>query len=233
MNLFDLTGKKCLITGETGLLAPIWKETLESAGATVFCIEPPLYDVRDSIQMKQLADRFEKDGKIDIVINNAAIDNPPTSKATFFGNCKEILDVNLQGAVNVCETFIPQMVKNGGGVIVNIGSIQSFVGADWRNYPDPDFAKPVGYNLSKTAYIGLARSLTTQYGRYNIRSVTIAFSAYDGGKLEQEFLKRFLKCVPLGRNISKQSLQTTLLFACCCPEFAGQTVLVDAGYTSW
>jgi len=109
-NLFDLTGKSCLVTGGKGLLAPIWKETLEDAGAKVFMYDLPEYDVTDIDTLKELA----KVCTFNIIVNNAALDNPPHSKATFFGNCKEILDVNLQGAVNVCEAFIPKMLENGG-----------------------------------------------------------------------------------------------------------------------
>jgi len=122
------------------------------------------------------------------------------------------------------------MIKWGGGTIINIGSIMGNIGADWRNYPE-SFSKPVGYNLSKAGLIQLSRSITTQYGRYNIRSATIAFGPYDNEKLSVDFKEKFFKNVPLGRGISKQSLQTALLFACSCPELAGQQVLIDGGYT--
>lgn len=228
MNLFSLEGKHAFVTGESGLLAPVWKETLENAGCEVEMFGLPDWDVRDKKQIEYFRDTIDTP---DIIINNAARDNPPTSKATFFGECQEILDINLQGAVNVCEVFIPEMIKNGGGVIVNIGSIQGWLAADHRNYIN--FEKPIGYNLSKWALRGLAKSITVQYGRYNIRCVTPSFSAYDGGKLDPVFLGKFLKNVPLGRCISKQSLQTTLLYCICCPELAGADWLIDAGYSSW
>jgi NAD(P)-dependent dehydrogenase (short-subunit alcohol dehydrogenase family) len=228
-NLFDLTGKVALVTGKSGMLAPVWVETLKDAGATVYCGEPPELDVTDKQSIRKFWASYT--GKVpDIIINSAAIDNPPSSKATFFGKAKEIIDVNLLGALNVCEYFIPDMIKNGGGVIVNIGSIQGYRGAVKRNYID--FEKPVGYNVSKAALIQLSRSITTQYGDRNIRSVTIAFGAFDGGKLDPIFMSKFLRDVPLGRTVSKQSVQTALLFACCCPEFAGQDVLVDGGFCS-
>jgi NAD(P)-dependent dehydrogenase (short-subunit alcohol dehydrogenase family) len=179
--------------------------------------------------MKALAEKWDP---VDIVVNNAAIDNAPGTDATFFGNFEKIMAVNICGAVNVTEAFLPKMVKNGGGVIVNIGSIQGNIGADYRNYPE-GFEKPVGYNCSKAALVQLSRSITVQFGRQNVRSCTIAFGPYDGGKLSKDFLAKFLRNVPLARTISKESLQAALLFACCCPELAGQQVLVDAGYTAW
>lgn len=225
--LFNISGKTAFVTGKAGLLAPIWKETLEGAGCEVMSYGLPEDDVRDKVKLLTLATHFAPD----IIINNAAIDNPPGSKATFFGNCSEIVDVNLMGAVNVCDAFIPGMIENGGGVIVNIGSIQGVIGANWRSYP-AGFEKPVGYNISKAGLMQLSRSITTQYGRYNIRCVTIAFGAYDGGKLDTEFLKKYLNCVPMKRCVSKKDLQRTLLFACATESFAGQAVLVDGGYVA-
>lgn len=230
MNLFDLTGKKAVVTGESGLLAPIWKETLESAGAKVYMFGLPKYNVENTSQVADFA--FEHPD-IDILVNNAAIDNPPTSKATFFGGFQQILEVNLQGAVNMCEAFIPKMKERGGGVIVNIGSIMGYGGADYRNYSDPDFAKPIGYNLSKWSYRGLSKSICVQYGRYNVRAVTPSFGPYNGGKLKQEFLDKFLYNVPLKRTVSKESLQMTLLYAVCCPELTGQDWRVDGGLGAW
>jgi len=228
MSLFNLHGRKAIVTGTSGLLGPIWGQTLSDAGCYVYQYDLPM-DVTDKERVKKFVDECDP---VDILVNNAGLDNPPGSGSTFFGNFNKIMEVNIGGAVNMCEAVIPHMMKTGGGVIVNIGSIQGNIGADWRNY-EGDFAKPVGYNCSKSALIQLSRSITVQYGRYNIRSVTIAFGPYDGGKLDPVFLSKFLKNVPLGRAVKKESLQTALLFACCCPELAGQQVLIDGGYTAW
>lgn len=223
MNIFNLTGKTALVTGgQNGLLGPIWVEALEDAGASADIFDLPDGDVRLEIKSPL---------NYDILVNNAAIDNPPGSGASFFGKFSEIMGVNIGGAVNLSRAVIPGMIDRGGGVIVNIGSIMGNIGADWRNYP-PGFEKPVGYNCSKAALVQLSRSIAVQYGRYNIRSVTIAFGPYGGGKLPQDFLNKFLPNVPLGRTISKESLKAALLFACCCPEASGQQYLVDGGYVS-
>jgi NAD(P)-dependent dehydrogenase (short-subunit alcohol dehydrogenase family) len=232
MSVFDLSGRHAVVTGGQGRLGPIWVETLEEAGCYVRVLDLPYYDVSDIASV--LAFKFElgKDNFYpDIIVNNAAIDNPPGTDASFWGNLERILSVNLVGAANMASAFIPDMKDRGGGVIINIGSIMGNIGADWRNYP-PNFEKPVGYNLSKAGLVQLSRSITTQYGRYNIRSATIAFGPFDMG-LTKEFLDKFLKNVPLGRPISEQSVRAALLFAVSCPELAGQQVLVDGGYTSF
>ena len=226
--LFSLTGKTAIVTGGSGRLGPIWIETLEEAGARVFVLDLPTYDVSKLSDVIAFRGILPPDQVPTIIVNSAAIDNPPGTEASFFGNVERILDVNLIGAVNVTKVFMPGMVRAGGGVFINIGSIQGNIGADWRNY-EGSFEKPVGYNLSKAALIQLSRSVTVQYGRYGVRGVTIAFGPYDAG-LPEAFKEKFLKNVPLGRAISKQSIQTALLFACACPELAGQQVLVDGGY---
>jgi NAD(P)-dependent dehydrogenase (short-subunit alcohol dehydrogenase family) len=227
VNLFNLTGKTAIVTGGiNGQLGPIWCKTLRDAGAIVHPFDLPAGDVT------KIQPGTQWGGIPDILVNNAAIDNPPTTKASFFGNFEEILKVNLTGAVNMCRAVIPQMIKNGGGVIVNIGSIQGYGGADYRNY-EGDFEKPFAYNASKWGLRGLSKSITVQYGRYNIRAVTPSFGPFNGGKLEPAFLKRFLHNVPLERAISKESLQMTLLYAVCCPELAGVDWRVDAGLGAW
>jgi NAD(P)-dependent dehydrogenase (short-subunit alcohol dehydrogenase family) len=165
-------------------------------------------------------------------LNNAAIDNPPGSDASFFGNLAEILEVNVEGATNMAKAFVPVMAKRNGGVIINVGSIMGNIGADWRNYPD-GFEKPVGYNLSKAALVQLSRSITVQYGRDGVRSVTLAFGPLDTPDLPEDFKAKFLRNVPLGRAISEQSWRAALRFAIEAPELAGQQVLVDGGYTAW
>lgn len=233
MNLFDLTGRKAIVTGgKNGLLGPIWVETLEQAGASVEILDLPEHNVKSGASVKLFADFYLCHGIPDIIVNNSAIDNPPGSDASFFGKCFDIIDVNLIGAVRVCEQFVPAMIKNGGGVIVNIGSIQGYGGADIRNYPE-GFEKPFGYNASKWGLRGLAKSLTVQWGKDGIRSVTISFGPYNGGKLKQEFLDKFLYNVPLNRTISKESLATSLLYACCCPELAGVDWRIDGGLGAW
>ncbi len=218
--------KAAFVTGKTGLLAPIWKETLEGMGYDVMMYGLPEDDVTDKEKLNKLAETYTPD----VIVNNAAIDNSPDSKASFFGNCDKILEVNLIGAVNVCNAFIPKMKENGG-VIVNIGSIMGYGGADYRNYED--FDKPIGYNLSKWGLRGLTKSIAVQYGRHNIRSVTISFGPYDGGKLDPVFLSKFIHNVPLKRTVSRCSLEVTLKYAIACQELTGQDWRIDGGLGSW
>ncbi len=202
--------KVAVVTGTSGQLGPVWVDTLAGMGYHVFGIDLPKYDVgKKEAVVTASGHCFSYFGIPEVLVLNAAIDNPPGSAATFHGNAAKILQVNLMGAVYTVEAFLPAMIERGKGTIIAIGSIQGFIGADWRNY-EGGFEKPVGYNLSKAALMQYVRSLTVQYGRYGIRACCIAFGPYDGGKIPKEFLDKFLKNVPTGRAVSRESLKAAL-----------------------
>ncbi len=226
-------GKVAVVTGYEGQLGPVWTETLKELGfENIVGVGLPECDITDAVAVTEGAFKtIAVFGAPDVIVLNAAIDNPPGSGATFHGNFQRIMEVNMGGAVNVVRAFLPAMIHIGGGVIIGISSIQAHIGADWRNY-EGDFEKPVGYNCSKAALEQYARSLTVQYGRYNIRACCLAFGPYDGGKLNKTFLGKFLLNVPMFRPVSKESLKAALRFAIECPEFAGQTALIDGGYVA-
>jgi len=226
--LFDLTGKVALLVGHEGNLGPIWKETLEGAGATVDALGLPEVDFLGPGPMTIINTAVPN-----IVVCNAAIDTPPSQQdARFFDRLEDTIHVNLNMHAWICKETIPAMIDNGGGVIVFIGSIMGYVGADWRNYSG-GFEKPVAYNLSKAALQQLARSITVQYGRHNIRAVCPGFGPVATPKLPREFVTTISEKIPMERLVSKRSLQQTLLYACCCEELAGEDWLVDGGYTKW
>jgi 3-oxoacyl-[acyl-carrier protein] reductase len=229
--MFDLHGRVALLIGAEGNLGPIWKETLESAGAKVWTCGLPLIDF-SKVDM-QLLSVGHSPYQPDIIVCNAAIDIPPSKKdARFFTDFEDIIKVNLTAHARIIEAKIPGMIANRGGVIVLIGSIMGYVGADWRNY-EGGFEKPVAYNCSKAALQQLARSITVQYGQYGIRAVCPGFGPVETPKLSQEFRDKITPKIPMERFVSKRSLQQTLLYACCCEDLAGEDWLVDGGYTKW
>ena len=221
--------KKAVVVGSFGNLGPVWVETLQELGFFVKDFDAPNFDVSQEVKIANCAALSMAP---DVIVCNQAIDNPPGTDCNFWSNMDEIIDVNLLGTMRVCKHFIPLMIENGGGLIVNVGSIQGRIGADWRNYPE-GFEKPVGYNTSKAALEQLTRSICVQYGRYGIRAVTMAFGPYDNGKFYQVFKEKILRNIPIGRLVQKESLKATLRYVIECPELTGQTVLVDGGYTAW
>jgi len=233
MNLFDLSGKTALVTGGDGNLGPIWMRTLRDAGANAFSLGLPAWDFSDPQDIPLAYSAYMQAVKEtpDIIVCNAAIDTPPTkTEARFFTDFERTMQVNVNAHARLLEKFIPDMIQKGGGVVVLIGSIQGYIGADWRNY-EPPFEKPCSYNCSKAALQQLARSITMQYGRFGIRTVCPGFGPYVSKKLPPEFLEKITSKIPMGRTVSKESLQRTLLYAVCCEDLAGEDWLCDGGYT--
>lgn len=221
-----------IVIGSSGQLGPIWKSELDDMGYDTVCVDKPEIDAGNSYSIYRWASK-NKALLPSVVVYNAAIDTSPGSVASFFTDYGRIIDVNLKGSIAFSRLFVQRAVRAARRLtIVYIGSIQGFVGADWRNYP-PGFEKPVGYNVSKAGLMQLARSVTVQYGKYGVRAVVIAFGAVDTPKLKQPFKDKYIMNVPTRRFVSEASLRATLRFAVDCRDFAGQTVLVDGGYTSW
>ena len=231
MSLFDLAGKKALLLGYDGNFGPIFYDTLKEHHCRVVTCGLPDYDISNENDITDIV--MELTHIPDIVVCNAAIDTPPSKKdARFFDDVRRVLAVNLGSYTTFAKLLIPEMIRNGGGVFVFIGSIQGYIGADWRNY-DGGFEKPVGYNLSKAALKQLARSITVQYGRKGIRAVCPGFGPYLGEKLSGPFAEKIKNQIPMGKGVAKDDLRRTLLYACCCEGLAGEDWLVDGGYTKW
>jgi len=97
-------------------------------------------------------------GKIDILINNAAVFVLRGIDATV-EEWRKILDVNVIGASLVAKHVVPEMRKIGGGAIVNLGSISSFIA-------QPQF---VTYNATKAAIATMTRCMALDLAPDNIR----------------------------------------------------------------
>lgn len=235
MNLFDLSGKTALVTGGDGNLGPIWMRTLRDAGANAFSLGLPAWDFSDPQDIPLAYSAYMQAVKEtpDIIVCNAAIDTPPTkTEARFFTDFEKTMQVNINAHARLLSYFIPEMVNNGGGVIVLVGSIQGYIGADFRNYSG-GFEKPCGYNCSKAALKQLARSITVQYGRYGIRAVCPGFGPFLSDKLPPEFVAKIREKIPTGHTVTNEDVQRTLLYAVCCDGLAGEDWLVDGGFTKW
>jgi NAD(P)-dependent dehydrogenase (short-subunit alcohol dehydrogenase family) len=98
-------------------------------------------------------------GKLDILVNNAGIYMQADAVEMTEEDWDRILDVNLKGVFLCSKYCIPEMVKGGGGSIVNIGSEAGIVGI--RNQ--------VAYNVSKSGIIALTKSTAMDFAAHNIR----------------------------------------------------------------
>jgi NAD(P)-dependent dehydrogenase (short-subunit alcohol dehydrogenase family) len=116
-------------------------------------------DVADETSVRQSVSRTAGEyGGIDILVNCAAVFVLKGIDATV-EEWRKILDVNVMGTALMAKHVVPHLRKAGGGAIVNLGSISSFIA-------QPQF---VTYNTTKTAILGLTRCLALDLAPDNIR----------------------------------------------------------------
>jgi NAD(P)-dependent dehydrogenase (short-subunit alcohol dehydrogenase family) len=248
MNQFNLEGKVILVTGAAGFLGQRFVESLKQAGASVVGADivsgsDVVLDVTDKASIeKAFADIVEKHGRIDVVVNNAAIDPKfdkdaePNTK--HFENyplelLKKSLEVNLLGYTLVAQEAVKHMRQAGGGQIINISSIYGLVGPDQDIYPDGS-QKPVDYAITKGGVVMLTKWLATTYGADGIRANTLTFGGVEKGHSE-EFKENYGARTPLGRMADADEVGGPLVFLAsdAASYMTGADVVVDGGWTAW
>jgi len=192
-------------------------------------------DVTSEQQMKAVADStVEKFGRIDTLINNAAIyyDLEATNQSIEYG--RKVLDVNLFGVLITSRAVFPHMRQRRRGSIINIASTAAYPfqvpsSADLETIPI------VYYGLSKSGVVFLTKEMAYQVGRYNIRVNAIApgLTLSDASlKLVPEPFVSFIRSQSsLGRENQPVDLTGTAVYLASddSASMTGQTLVVDNG----
>jgi NAD(P)-dependent dehydrogenase (short-subunit alcohol dehydrogenase family) len=122
-------------------------------------------DLRDVSAVQAAIDKTRAElGDIGVLINNAGNDDRHTMEQVTPAHWDERIAVNLRHMFFAAQAVVPQMKRNGGGAIVNLGSII------WRL---KETGLPV-YNVTKASLTGLTRVLARQFGPFGIRVNTIS-----------------------------------------------------------
>jgi len=117
-------------------------------------------DVSQSAQMKSLVDEgVKRFGGIDIVVNSAGVRTNGSITEITEAQWDRTLDVNLKGVFVVSRLAIPEMIKRGGGVIINIGARSGMAGQAGR----------AAYCASKGGMITLTEAMAMDYAAEKIR----------------------------------------------------------------
>ena len=176
-------------------------------------------DVSDEGQVQAAVDAaIERWGRIDVLVNNAGIDDDcPFLEVTAAG-WHAVLGVNLTGPFLMSQRVGREMARTGGGAIVHIASIDA-LGADGNQ---------VAYNASKAGLLGLNRTMATELAPLGIRSnvVNPGYTAtpltrqYVGEQMYEYMTSSFAR-VPQGRMASVDEIAAT-----------GTDLTVDGGTTA-
>jgi len=186
-------------------------------------------DVAEDAEVENLIGHAVKSpGKLDIVINNAAIVHIGLAEETSIEEWDRLMAVNVRSMFLTTRYAVPQMRKQGGGCFVNIGSISSFVAQ--RGTP--------AYTASKGAVLLLTKSYAVDYALENIRFNCLCPGITDTPLLRQHTkeadLANRLTRVPVGKIVTPDEVGNAAVFLCsdAANAITGTSLLVDKGYIS-
>jgi len=118
-------------------------------------------DVTNCSQVKSMVARVvESCGKVDVLVNSAGMWRLGNVVDVEEEEWDKIMDLNLRGTFLCCKYCIPEMIKSGGGAIVNISSECGIV--VWKDM--------VAYCVSKAAVVSLTKSIALDFASQNIRA---------------------------------------------------------------
>ena len=186
-------------------------------------------DVSDPAAVeKMVADTVKAFGRVDIAVNNAGIggETNPTGAYSIEG-WRKVIDINLNGVFYCMRHEIPQMLKQGSGVIVNMTSILGTVG----------FANSAAYVAAKHGILGLTKSAALEYGKQGIRINSVGPGFIKTPLLDSldEQTRAYLSGLhAMGRMGEAQEVADLVAYLCSdqASFLTGGYYLVDGGYTA-
>jgi NAD(P)-dependent dehydrogenase (short-subunit alcohol dehydrogenase family) len=252
--LFDLTGKVAAVTGAGSGIGRAIASVFGRQGAHVIALdlrEPAAEstasairsaggqadalscDVVDAAQVKGVfASIARRPGRLDILVNNAGIAHVGTIEQTSEEDFDRLYQVNVKGVFLCSRAAVPMMLRQGGGVILNMASIVSLVGVPER------FA----YSMSKGAVHTMTKSIAVDYVKQNIRCNCIcparvhtpfvdAFVAKHYPGQEQQVLSQLAEYQPVGRMGTAEEVANLALYLCSDESsfVTGQAYPIDGG----
>lgn len=265
-NLFHVSQNIVLITGVSGQLGAEYAKAFLLRGAKVIGL-----DIEPAARSRALADRHasnyqfietdvtdraslqhalgyaqERFGTPTVLINNAAIDSPPSAPPEENGPFEDypeaswdkVVDVNLKGVYLCCQVFGAAMAKAARGSIINIASIYGLVSPDqslyeYRRKRGEIFYKPVAYSASKSGILNLTRYLAVYWAKQNVRVNSLTIAGVFNNQ-EQAFLDVYCGRIPIGRMANTDEYNGSVLFLAseASSYMTGHNLVIDGGWTA-
>ena len=188
-------------------------------------------DVSDASQVEKLICWIvEKFGRLDAALNNAGVQTPQRPMAEITDDeFDKTVAVDFKGVWNCMRYEILQMLKQGGGAIVNTSSQGGVTG----------FPGQAAYIACKHAVIGLTRTAALDYAAKGIRinavcpGVILTPMAEDLIRRNPDLEEKFVRDIPAGRLGRPEEIADAVIWLCSpgASFMAGHALLVDGGFT--
>ena len=229
----EFNGKVALVTGAASGIGRESALAFARAGAKVVCADVTVdageetvkmikgmggdavfvrCDVSQEVEVKALvAKAVEKYGRLDYAHNNAGIEGMAGPCVTCTEeNWDRTIDINLKGVFLCCKHEIPEMLKVGGGAIVNTASVAGLVG----------FGGIPAYTASKHGVAGLTKTIALDYATENIRCNAVCpgvihtpmIDRFTGG--DPEAMKAMVATEPVGRLGEPSEIADAVVYLC-------------------
>lgn len=255
---FSLEGKVAFVTGGAGLLGTEVTCALADAGAKVVILDInkdqvekvmgnlkdegkeadfKFFDTTDLNKLNEAIENLKSQyGRIDIWVNAAYPRTSDWSKKVediTLESWQKNVDMHLNSYSWISRKVCLVMKEQGGGNIINFGSIYGVVGNNFSVYEGTNMSSPMAYSAIKGGVINLGRYLASYFGEFNVRVNTIC----PGGIFDNQnriFVKNYEKNTPLKRMGKPEDIAAAVLFLAsdAAAYITGITLMVDGGWTA-
>ncbi|MFL6414237.1 MAG: SDR family NAD(P)-dependent oxidoreductase [Bryobacteraceae bacterium] len=251
--MFDLTGKRAVITGGGSGIGQAIAETFARQGAESIILDANgdaaaeaarsirnsgekasshVCDVSSRASVSEAFGQVIANGGVDILVNNAGVSHIGDVETTTEDDFVRLFDVNVKGYFNCLQASIGHMKEKRRGVIVNMASTAAVAGIGNR------FA----YSMSKGAVLAMTYSVAKDYLPWNIRCNAISparvHTPFVDGYIrknypgqEKEMFETLSKTQPIGRMGEPKEVAAVALFLCSdeAAYVTGNNYAVDGG----
>ena len=228
--LFGAQGAHVVVVDLDGEAAEVVAAAITGAGGSA---EAAPCDVSDAVRVKATFDMIVgRTRRLDILINNAGVAHVGNIERTPEDEFDRLYRVNVKGVYLCCQASVPVMVRQGGGVILNMASIVSFIGV----------ADRFAYAMSKGAVLTMTKSVAIDYVKQNVRCNCICpariHTPFVDGFVKKNYpgreaavLQELSEYQPMGRMGSPEEVAYLALYLCSdeASFVTGQAYPLDGG----
>lgn len=200
---------------------------IKKEGGDAFFVKADSSTAKDNKMLVEAV--VEKYGRLDIACNNAGMGGAAAPTGEYDPESwDKVIALNLSGVFYACRYEIEQMMKNGGGSIVNIASIHGTVAAP----------NSVAYTASKHGVVGITKNIASEYGEKNIRCNAVGPGYIETPLLTDHLNKDMMKAVTdkstMKRLGTPQEIADLVVFLSSDKSSftTGSYIIADGGYTA-